>query len=234
MPMTDAAVPLGPSDFLEWDVRNWSVALDFWATHSQLDLTACEALEIGSRHGGLSLWLASRGARVLCSDVGGPTDRARQRHRAAGLADRVRYASIDATAIPGTDAYDVVAFKSVLGAVGRAHGLLGQARAIREIHRCLKPGGELFFAENLVASPVHAALRRWCVPWGRSWRYLTVREMRALLGLFTHVRFRTVGFAGALGRSDRQRNILGRLDRAFVDRLVPPAWRYIIVGVARK
>jgi hypothetical protein len=54
------------------------------------------------------------------------------------------------------------------------------------------------------------------------------------LSCFRKVEYRTVGLLGALGRTEPQRNLLGRIDRLFADRLAPEAWRYIIVGVARR
>jgi len=221
-------------DIVEWDVRNWSAALDFWTRHSVHDLGSCTALELGSRNGGLSLWLALEGARVVCSDVLGPTYVAVGKHRAAGVAHRVEYQSIDATKIGYDAAFDIVLFKSMLGAVGRSGGRAAQATAIAEMHKALKPGGELFFAENLVASPIHRYLRRRYVRWATTWRYVTVPEMLGLLAPFSSVRYRTIGFAGALGRTSAQRNLLGSLDRMLLDRLVPKQWRYIMIGVARK
>ena len=72
------------SEFIEWDVRNWSAALEFWKANSSINLAGCSALEIGSDYGGLSLWLASEGANVICSDVNGPKPEARTKHLAAG------------------------------------------------------------------------------------------------------------------------------------------------------
>src|SRR5438552_16058119 len=88
------------SDFVEWDVRNWSPALDFWLTHTKQSLRGCSALELGSQNGGLSLWLAQHGARVVCSDIGPPNDKAVQQHQAAGVSHLIEYRSIDALQIP--------------------------------------------------------------------------------------------------------------------------------------
>jgi 2-polyprenyl-3-methyl-5-hydroxy-6-metoxy-1,4-benzoquinol methylase len=53
--------------YVEWDVRNWAIAFDFWLTNSAKRLSECTVLEIGTNYGGLSLWLASRGAKVVRS-----------------------------------------------------------------------------------------------------------------------------------------------------------------------
>jgi len=224
----------GLPDVVEWDVRNWGVALEFWTRHSHLDLGSCDALEIGSRHGGLSLWLAQQGARVVCSDLGPPSEVARRKHADAGVAHRVRYQRIDGTRIPYVGQFDLIVFKSVLGGIGRPADRAAQARAVAEMHGALKPGGELFFAENLVASPVHQFLRRRFVEWSASWRYVAIDEMREFLAPFSEIAYRTVGLVGVFGRTSGQRALLGALDRALLDALVPERWRYVIVGVARK
>jgi len=221
------------AEFVEWDVRNWSAALDFWSTHTELDLSRCSALELGSRNGGLSLWLALQGARVVCSDVQAPGPAVRERHQARGASRLMRYESIDATNIPYEDEFDLVVFKSVLGALGRG-GAQSQAQAVRQMHAALKKGGELFFAENLTASALHRFLRRKYVRWGRSWRYVSVAEMVEFLAPFSKVQFRTLGFAGAFGRGAGGQNLLGILDKTILNHVIPENWRYIIVGVAKK
>ncbi len=229
--MTDLATY---ASYVEWDTRNWSLAPRFWEQHTGLSLARCRALELGSRHGGLSLWLARCGAEVTCTDLHGPTALARERHRAGGVADRIRYAALDVTQLEDRDCFDVIVFKSMLGAVDGADRRRAQQDAIARMHRALRPGGELFFAENLSASIAHRYLRRRFVAWGQSWRYVTVSEMREFLKPFASVAYRTVGFSGAFGRSPRQQEMLGAVDRAGLDRLVPETWRYIIIGVARK
>jgi len=221
-------------DFIEWDVRNWSTALDFWAHETAQELAGCSALEIGSRHGGLSLWLAHQGANVVCSDVGGPSRRAGMKHAAAGVSNRITYASVDATEIPYRNQFDIIVFKSVLGAVGGHQGKDAQAGAIRQMYDALKPGGELLFAENLIAAPIHRYLRDHFVSWSRAWRYVSTDEMREFLSPFAYFTYRTVGFAGAFGRTPRQRDFLGLLDRMLLTRMVPASWRYVMIGLARK
>src|SRR5438093_11928226 len=102
MPMTRGDL----ADFIEWDVRNWSAALDFWLAHTTQNLSTCSALELGSRNGGLSLWMAQQGARVLSSDVDRPTEAAVQLHRACGVSHLIQYEAIDATSIPYIRKFD--------------------------------------------------------------------------------------------------------------------------------
>jgi SAM-dependent methyltransferase len=222
------------ADFIEWDVRNWSAALDFWLAHTSLDISKCSALELGSRNGGLSLWMALQGARVVSSDLALPTETASRLHRSRGVSDLIRYETIDTTNIPYTKTFDVVVFKSMLGAVGKLGGKRRQAHAVKEMHKALKKGGELFFAENLIGSTAHQFCRRKFVSWGKTWRYISIAEMDEFLAPFDNVEYRAVGFAGAFGRSELQRNLLGILDNAVFNYTVPDRWKYIIIGVARK
>lgn len=222
---------LKPADFIEWDVRNWSAALDFWQAHAAQPLAGASVLEIGCGSGGISLWLASQGARVTCSDIHGPQQQAVDKHRARGVSQLISYETLDATNIRHEDEFDIIVFKSMLGGISTKEA---QAKAIREMHKALKPGGELFFAENLMASPAHQFFRRRFVKWGQLWRYVTVAEMREFLRPFSSLHTRTLGFAGTFGRSESQRNALGLVDQILLDRLTPERWRYILLGVARK
>ncbi len=222
------------SDFLEWDVRNWSAALEFWLKHTTHRLSGCTALEIGSRNGGLSLWLALQGASVVCTDVNGPTELAKSLHKSNGVSHLIEYRDFDATNSPYHEQFDIIVFKSVLGGIGSRGGVDSQQKAISAIHKALKKGGELFFAENLAASPVHKFLRRKFVRWGTNWRYVSISEMKEFLKPFSTVQLSEFGFTGAFGRTETQRNWLGMLDRIILDRLVPDNWNYIMAGVAKK
>lgn len=223
------------SDIMEWDIRSWSPSLDFWSKESSLDMSGINGLEVGSRNGGLSLWLAKKGCRVVCSDVDGPTEKARELHTKYGLTHLIEYSNIDATSIPYDDNYfDVVVFKSVLGSIGCNDNKDAQIRAVDEIYRVLKPGGELFFAENLSASPIHRILRERFVKWGRTWRYVSVDEVSEFLKKFSSVKYFTTGFLAALGRSESQRYFLSALDKYLTNRVVPSKWKYIMIGIAKK
>jgi SAM-dependent methyltransferase len=222
------------SEFIEWDVRNWSAALDFWQSHTTKNIAACSALELGSRHGGLSLWMALQGARVIASDLDGPTPAAAELHKSRKVSHLITYESIDATSIPYTEKFDIVLFKSMLGAVGTHGGKRSQVQAIEEIHRALAPGGELFFAENLAGSSLHQFCRRQFVEWGAKWRYVSIPEMEEFLKPFSRIQYDVLGFAGAFGRTERQRSILALLDKVFFNYTLPDSYKYIMVGVATK
>jgi SAM-dependent methyltransferase len=219
------------ADFVEWDVENWSAALDFWKSRSSQDLSKCTVLEIGSGGGGLSLWLAMQGARVISSDVNFPQEKALAKHRTSRVSSKIEYEVFSATDIPHVEQFDVIVFKSMLGGISTREL---QAKAINEMHKALKKGGELFFAENLTASPLHGLLRRKFVKWGSEWRYVTLEEMTAFLSRYSAISTKAVGFAGTFGRTEKQRNLLGVSDRLLFDHVVPKHWKYILLGVAQK
>ena len=156
-------------------------------------------------------------------------------HRRYGVAHRVRYANLDVLdRCASANAFDVIAFKSVLGGIGANGRADLQARAIERLHAALKPGGNLLFAENLAATRVHAALRARFGAGKDGWRYLTMREMTQLLRPFAAVHCRTAGFLGAWGSSEMQRRTSGALDGFLCRWLVPASWQYVLMGVAIK
>lgn len=218
-------------DVIEWDVASWSKAIAFWEDHAALR-PPLQCLDIGARSGGLSLWLAAQGHSVVCSDVKATEQRARPLLARSGLEGRVTFEDIDATAIPYRARFDVIAFKSVLGAVGGSFTL--QKKAIASMFDALKPGGRLLFAENLVGSPLHRYFREMFVPWVRNWRYLSVEEMLQLLSPFRTLDYAVSGVFASFGRGERQRRILASVDDLVANRLTPTNWKYIIYGVAVK
>jgi SAM-dependent methyltransferase len=219
---------------MAWDVTNWSRALHYWDREGDLVNGALDCLEVGAKAGGLSVWLAQRGHHVVCSDLHNAHENANSLVQRYGVRDAVRFEDIDATAIPYERAFDIVIFKSVLGGVGRGDAIDRQRAAIVSMHRALRQGGRLFFAENLSGSPLHRMLRERYVAWGSSWRYVTIEEMQALLQPFARAHYETAGFFGTFGRSEVQRRALSLLDQIAMNALVPPSWRYIIYGIATK
>jgi SAM-dependent methyltransferase len=230
------AEQLAPSlvaDVIGWDIQNWSRALSFWNT--RLPALGHYALELGCGHNSsLSLWLALRGFRVVCSDSGGVSEEIRLAHARHGVANSIDYADIDSRAIPYRSVFDAVMFKSMLGGIAGASDLEVVRGAVRQMHAALKPGGALLFAENLYATPIHQFARSRFGAGKLNWRYFTLAEVEGLLSDFAKVEIVTFGFLGCFGRSEPQRHMLGRLDTAIVDRLVPRSRRYIAGVCATK
>ncbi|HRH69702.1 MAG TPA: methyltransferase domain-containing protein [Flavobacteriales bacterium] len=220
-------------DYFQWEVRSWSRALPMWhkalmaLRHDKIP----QALALGERDGGLSLMLAEHGCSVVCSDLRGPTERARELHAAHDRAGSVTYESIDTLSIPKPDnSFDAVVFKSMIGALSTKER---QAQAIREMHRVLKPGGMLLFAENLHGTALHGWLRKRFVAWDAYWRYLDVNTDRDLFKPFLRLDDATTGFLANLGRSEGQRDLIARFDGLIMP-IVPKSMRTIWFGVAIK
>jgi SAM-dependent methyltransferase len=195
-------------DYLQWDIATWKHALYYWDAVLKNCLPGPDqdqgqgqgdALDLGARDGGLSLYLAEKGFRVVCSDLQGPTESARELHARCGYADRVTYQAINATEIPFEDEhFDVVIFKSVLGGIGTFRDYAVMQTAIREVYRVLKPGGLLLFAENQRGSYFHQKARRLFVPWGKRWYYISLREIDDLLADFSFCETKTYGFLSCI------------------------------------
>jgi len=220
-------------DIIEWDVHNWSQALDFWTRYIDLDSGKKECLELGGRQGGLSLWLAMHGHTVICSDLDSPEKHALKLHSKYACSHLIEYEAIDATKIPYENKFDLVVFKSILGGISRGGNHTLKQETIDNIYKSLKPSGKLLFAENLEASSVHKFLRKKFIRWGDDWNYLKYSEMTDLFHSFESVKFQTVGFFGAFGRTEIQRNLFGKVD-SLLKPLLPAQKRYIVFGIAEK
>lgn len=221
----------GLEDILQWDVKSWKPALDFW--EKEIDWSNIQnALELGGREGGLSLWLAQKGVDMVCSDLENVEETAKSLHEKHNV--KVQYQDIDATAIPYENHFDIIVFKSIIGGIGRNDQIQNQEKAFQQMHKALKPGGKLLFAENLAASPLHRFFRKRFVKWGSSWRYVSIPEMESFLKDFSKIEMHTTGFCAAFGRTENQRNLLSQSDKILFNVLTPKSWKYIVYGIAEK
>lgn len=220
-----------------WDIPTWSRALRYWdSVIAKERLCVQYGLEIGARDGGLSYYFATEhAARVCCSDLGFPSSGARDLHQAHGLEDQISYHDVDALHIPFPDAsFDFVVFKSVLGGIGLRGNVDRIVQAIAEMHRVLKPGGVLFFAENMKASWLHQVARRRFIRWGHKWYYLMPHELETYLAAFAHKEIHSAGFFAAFfSKQDRMKQFAAYLDGCCLG-LIPSSWRYVGFGYALK
>ena len=221
------------NSILQWDVNSWSKAFHFWETQIEFNQIS-NALELGGREGGLSLWLALNQKHVVCSDLLNTQKTASALHQKYNVSEFVHYQDIDASKIPYENHFDLIVFKSIIGGIGRNNNSQIQQQVFQQIHRALKPGGKLLFAENLIASPLHQAFRKRFVKWGDSWRYVSLDELKLFLKDFSSVQIKSNGVLATFGRSENQRKFLSHLDNFLFNPIFPNSWKYIGYGVAVK
>ena len=126
-----------------------------------------------------------------------------------------------------------MSFKSVLGGVGHHDNFDKQVAMFENIYQALKPGGSLFFCENLVASPLHMKARELFTDHVGVWRYVSIEEVLGLASRFELVDYTVLGFLGVFGRNDLASAALSAVDRKL-DWIVPQKDRYIISAIFRK
>jgi 2-polyprenyl-3-methyl-5-hydroxy-6-metoxy-1,4-benzoquinol methylase len=212
-------------DIVEWDVENWWNFIDF-INHSNVDFKGKRILDIGGRNGGLSLYCALvGGAEILCTDKLPPSPKAIVLHHRYGVSDKVRYEQMNVTAIPDKykNYFDIVVFKSVIGSV-EAHGDANSGRLMSEnIKKVLKPGGILFFSENLKATKIHQLLRK---SNEFTWVYQDRNSIHALFSNMEMMDEKYFGFLGCFCRNAKVRHVLSTMDK-LLNRIIPASWKYI-------
>lgn len=221
------------NDILQWDVKSWSKALAYWETNVNWESVE-NGLELGGREGGLSLWLALQGKKVMCSDYLDVKYTATKLHKKYKVEEFVEYRDIDATDIPYENEFDLIVFKSIIGGIGRHDDIEKQQKVFEQIHKALKPGGRLLFAENLTASTLHQKLRKKFLKWGSSWRYVSIPEMNEFLKDFSTYEIKATGVLATFGRNESQRRFLAVGDHWLLNKICPSNWKYICYGQAVK
>ncbi len=221
-------------DIIQWDSENWSQPLKYWEKILSGKREKLNCLELGSREGGLSLWLALKGYLVISSDLEKAEETAKPLHQKYNLSRKIFYEDIDATSIPYENHFDIIIFKSILGGIGRFNNIEKQKEVIAQIYKALKPGGKFLFAENTRATILHHFFRKRFTNWGSSWRYVSINEMKEFLSVFKSMKMKTTGFAGVFGRTEFQKRFLGKMDKYFFNYIIPSSWKYIFYGFAEK
>lgn len=227
------------NDIIEWDVLNWSVALKIWQPILDKLPRHSKVLAIGERNGGLSLWLALQGFKVVCTDRQGITDKAKEMHSWYGVADKIQYASLDIVndfVIP--DQYDIIIMKSVLGGLKEtyndSHTRTDNTRqkAVTNIYNMLKPDALLLTADNLLGSSLMQSVRARA---GKTdnWHYFSINDIKILLANFSSTDIYSFGIIPTrlpvpiLNTATFVLNV-------FLKRLLPQTFNYISISVARK
>ena len=59
------------SKYIEWDISNWSRALEYLDQNKCMPFKGKNILELGGKNASLSLWAAEKGGLVTCSDIVG-------------------------------------------------------------------------------------------------------------------------------------------------------------------
>ncbi|MDR0704057.1 MAG: class I SAM-dependent methyltransferase [Planctomycetaceae bacterium] len=230
------------TDIIEWDKSNWAKALPFWKHHLRNEnktnetklLKDQKVLELGGRCGGLSLWAASLGANVTCSDLENPEKIASPIHnKYPELQKLIKYESVNALDIHYENYFDVICFKSVLGGVASLHENARREMLV-QIHKALRNGGQLLFAENLTATNLHMWARKMFRKYEASWSYQYFDDLRKLCSEYFDQKYCTVGFAGTLGLNETMKVFLGHIDTALFDWSLPERWRYIFIDFCMK
>jgi len=219
-------------DIIQWDVTNWSQALKYWDPVIR-DSVKLNCLEIGGNKGGLSLYAAIHGHRVICSDLKNPEENAKPLHAKYDVKHLISYEEINCLDIPYENQFDVIFLKSTLPSLGLVVQTDLQQNAIDQIYKSLQKGGSLLFAENISGSLLHKFARKNFVKWGSRVRYSTREEFLQYFRNFSKVEFQEIGFFGTFGRTEKQRRFLSKIDNQL-EPFIPKSWKYLIVGVATK
>ena len=220
-------------DVVQWDIRAWKKAIKYW--DNNVDWKNVEnALELGSREGGLSLWMAQKGVSTVCSDYTNSEKSAAPLHKKYNVSSKITYQDIDATNIPYENHFDIIVFKSIIGGIGKDDNIEIQKKVFEEIYKALKPGGQLLFAENLTSTKLHQEMRYRFNKWGDYWRYISLSELKDFLKPFLSYKIKTTGVLGTFGRTEKQKEILTRIDEVFFNHVFPSKWHYIGFGITKK
>jgi SAM-dependent methyltransferase len=227
------------TDIIEWDVYNWSKALEVWQPIIDQLPKDAKILAVGERKGGLSLWLALQGFNVVCTDRAAIASTAQSLHHSYNVQNKITYHEVDIVndKLPA-EAYDLVIMKSVLGGLKEAYQdartRTSQARqhAIDNIYTCLKPGGYLLSADNMQGSSLHQYLRNRKNK-DKNWYYFSPSEVQDLFKPFSPIQTVFFGIIPTHFKNPTLNKFIYFINQNLLQGL-PERAKYIGITTARK
>ena len=214
-------------NFIRWDRSNWGRALKFLESNKTQNFRKKKVLELGGRDASLSLWAASQGGSVICSDI---VDFDNNIIKKAFDA-KIDFKIIDALDIPYNNYFDFIIFKSLLGGIGRKGAKEKQLLVMRQIKKSLKKDGECLFIENMAGTILHQIFRNRYGAGKNDWYYPSLKEFNKMSNIFRDVKFNTYGFFGST--REMKKDLRAKFDYNF-DQYLPKTWHYVYAGIYRK
>jgi len=221
-------------DIIGWDYINWGKSLEYFDDHINYN-NIHKVLELGadSQSSGYSLFFAKKGIQSVCSSYGKINNRLIERHKKYKLDNLISYEILDAKKITYKKEFDLICFKSMLGGICK-NGNTQHAKTIfDQIHKALKPNGYLVFSENIESTIIHKFFRKNFI--SKSWNYFPKNELTNLMDdNFKNIKTHSIGLLGCFGRSESQKNYLGKIDEYLFNKIAPESWNYVFFGICQK
>lgn len=219
-------------DIINWDVDTWSEILPYWDNQlKNFDKSNTICIEIGAREGGISLWMAMNGFKIICSDNYYDLEDAKKLHIKYRVEKKVFYKKVNVLNWNEKAKYDIIIVKSVLGALQTEERI---KTAIENIYNNLNDNGIILFAENSRALFLHRLFRSKFTDWGRIWYYFDETSLKRIFKSFQILDFQFNGvsavFANRLGLSKP----FYKLDKYILNKIVPDKMKYMVYGYAKK
>ncbi len=161
--------------------------------------------------------LSSEKTQIICSDYNwigsGAQIEAKRLHKKYKVSDKITYEDIDATCIPYENEFDIIFFKSILGGIGRNGNVEMISKSFDSIYNALKPGGRLYYVENIRGSKILQWFRRrFSTASHNGWNYLEQQQLMQYESQFIPIRRSSFGYIACIGPNELSRNILGIID----------------------
>lgn len=220
------------NDIINWDVETWKEILPYWEKQiTNYSKTTSKCIEIGSRDGGISLWMAQKGFKITCSDIYYDLEDAKKLHLKYGINTTILYEKIDVLDWNEKNKYDVIILKSVLGALQNEKTI---EIAIKNIYSNLKEGGILLFAENSKGTFLHQQFRKRFTDWGNIWFYFDEKSITSFLKKMKVIEVKYNGVLTVFGNRIGFSRLFSKFDKFFLNKIAPNKAKYMLFGYAKK